>query len=90
MSKNQEHIMFTMGDDFNYQIASQNFNNMDKLIKHMNEKSDETGIHVLYSTPSCYIKELNDDALTWPSKTDDFFPYASSKLVRINKIKLFH
>merc|ERR1719219_2062209 len=35
-------------------------------------------INALYSTPSCYLKALNDDKRqTWPSKVDDFFPYAS-------------
>jgi lysosomal alpha-mannosidase len=31
----------------------------------------------LYSTPSCYLKALHDLNVAWPSKTDDFFPYAS-------------
>ena len=54
--KDQEHIMFTMGDDFTYQNARQNFKNMDKLIKYMNERTEETGIHVMYSTPACYLQ----------------------------------
>uniref|UniRef100_A0A671T5G0 Alpha-mannosidase n=1 Tax=Sinocyclocheilus anshuiensis TaxID=1608454 RepID=A0A671T5G0_9TELE len=33
-------------------------------------------VNVLYSTPSCYLQELNLANLTWPLKTDDFFPYA--------------
>ena len=56
--KDQEHIMFTMGDDFTYQNARQNYKNMDKLIKHMNEKSEETGIHLMYSTPACYLQVI--------------------------------
>lgn len=31
----------------------------------------------LYSTPACYLKALHDANETWPTKTDDFFPYAS-------------
>lgn len=35
----------------------------------------------MYSTPSCYIKAVHDEAQTmaleWQVKTDDFFPYAS-------------
>ena len=48
--------MFTMGDDFTYQNARQNFKNMDKLIKYMNSRTEETGIHVMYSTPACYLE----------------------------------
>jgi lysosomal alpha-mannosidase len=31
----------------------------------------------MYSTPLCYLKSLNDQGLEWPTKNDDFFPYAS-------------
>ena len=74
---NQQHLMFTFGDDFNYQNANQNYKNMDKLIRHMNENSDTHGYHLLYSTPSCYVKALNDAGEVWSTKEDDFFPYAS-------------
>lgn len=33
--------------------------------------------NVFYSSPSCYIKALNEANQHWPVKTDDFFPYAS-------------
>ncbi len=33
-------------------------------------------MNVFYSTPSCYLYALNNANRTWPSKTDDFFPYA--------------
>ena len=68
-------VMFTMGDDFRYQIATQNFQNIDKLIKHVNAKSRESNVRTFYSTPSCYMKAINKADITWPSKTDDFFPY---------------
>eukprot|EP00092_Neocalanus_flemingeri_P041666 GFUD01045381.1.p1 GENE.GFUD01045381.1~~GFUD01045381.1.p1 ORF type:complete len:827 (+),score=232.40 GFUD01045381.1:107-2482(+) len=77
--KDQEHIMFTMGDDFQYQNARMNFKNMDKLIQHMNENSEESGIHVLYSTPSCYLQALQTGSEVYPYKSDDFFPYASGR-----------
>lgn len=32
---------------------------------------------MFYSTPSCYLKSLHNSNNTWPTKTDDFFPYAS-------------
>ena len=56
---------------------------MDKLIKYVNARTHETGIEILYSTPSCYLKGLYDDLILnypdfkWTEKTDDFFPYAS-------------
>ena len=56
--KDQEHIMFTMGDDFQYQNARMNYKNIDKIIKHMNAKTEETGIHLLYSTPDCYLSVI--------------------------------
>lgn len=77
--KNQNHIMFTMGDDFHFQNAKQYFKNMDKLIKHMNARTQETGLHLQYSTPSCYLKALREGSEQYPVKTDDFFPYASGQ-----------
>ena len=68
-------IMLTMGMDFNYANAHIWFSNMDKLIRLVNANSSQ--IHVLYSTPSCYLKALNEAQLTWPTKNDDFFPYAN-------------
>lgn len=36
-------------------------------------------VNVMYSTPSIYMKYLNDDNdVTWSTKSDDFFPYADS------------
>ncbi len=34
-------------------------------------------INIIYSTPSCYLKSLNDANLEWSTKQVDFFPYAS-------------
>lgn len=36
-----------------------------------------SAVNVIYSTPSCYLKAVNDKKLQWPTKNDDFFPYAS-------------
>ncbi|KAK8768601.1 hypothetical protein V5799_014933, partial [Amblyomma americanum] len=70
-------IPVTMGNDFNYQSAGHWFSNLDKLIHHANLVSDKTKVHLLYSTPSCYLKALHQSQTSWPTKTDDFFPYAS-------------
>lgn len=34
-------------------------------------------MNLFYSTPSCYLKSLHEANITWPTKSDDFFPYAS-------------
>ncbi|KAJ9579723.1 hypothetical protein L9F63_004649, partial [Diploptera punctata] len=68
-------IILTMGGDFTYQDSNKWFKNMDKLIKYVNEA--DQGINVFYSTPSCYIKAVNDMGYTYSKKKDDFFPYAS-------------
>lgn len=72
-----KNVMFPMGTDFQFQGAHSWFKNIDKLIKHVNENSEKYGVRVFYSTPSCYAKALQESNLTWTSKTDDYFPYAS-------------
>ena len=85
------HIFWTMGSDFQFTNANVNFKNIDKIMKYVNDRwksphnynisaneAQLTPINALYSTPSCYLKALNDDKTqTWPTKSDDFFPYAS-------------
>ncbi|KAJ3663686.1 hypothetical protein Zmor_007917 [Zophobas morio] len=71
-------ILIPMGQDFGYQKADKNFDNIDKLIKGF--KDDDT-YNVIYSTPSCYIQAVKDEVeknkIELTVKTDDFFPYAS-------------
>ncbi|CAN6299833.1 unnamed protein product [Urochloa humidicola] len=69
------HIMWTMGDDFNYQYAESWFRDMDKLIKHVNKDGQ---VHALYSTPSIYTDAKHASDESWPVKYDDYFPYADS------------
>ncbi|KAL6029892.1 hypothetical protein STEG23_036788 [Scotinomys teguina] len=71
------HTVMTMGSDFHYEDANMWFENMDKLIHLVNKQQAEgSKVHVLYSTPTCYLWELNKANLTWSVKEDDFFPYA--------------
>ncbi|CAI0418451.1 unnamed protein product [Linum tenue] len=67
------HIMWTMGDDFQYQFAESWFRQMDKFIKYVNKDGE---INALYSTPSIYTDAKNAANGSWPLKTDDYFPYA--------------
>ncbi|KAF0929308.1 hypothetical protein E2562_019891 [Oryza meyeriana var. granulata] len=69
------HIMWTMGDDFNYQYAESWFRNMDKLIHYVNK---DGRVHALYSTPSIYTDAKHASNESWPLKYDDYFPYADS------------
>ncbi|XP_006900896.1 PREDICTED: lysosomal alpha-mannosidase [Elephantulus edwardii] len=72
------HTIMTMGSDFQYENANMWFKNLDKLIHLVNSQQQANGsqVHVLYSTPACYLWELNKANLTWSVKQDDFFPYA--------------
>ncbi|KAJ4714169.1 Alpha-mannosidase [Melia azedarach] len=67
------HIMWTMGDDFQYQYAESWFKQMDKLIHHVNK---DGRVNALYSTPSLYTDAKNAANGSWPLKTLDYFPYA--------------
>ncbi|RXG58374.1 Lysosomal alpha-mannosidase [Armadillidium vulgare] len=71
-------VFVTMGADFQYVYAGSWYKNLDKLIKYVNElQSNGSNINLVYSTPSCYLDALYNENTTWPTKSDDFFPYAS-------------
>ncbi|KAF5279397.1 hypothetical protein FQA39_LY05507 [Lamprigera yunnana] len=75
-------VLVTMGEDFTYQDANKWFKNLDKLIHYGNRlQANGSKYHLLYSTPSCYLKAVYDEShkknIKYPVKTDDFFPYAS-------------
>lgn len=56
----------TMGSDFQYENANIWFKNLDKLIRLVNaQQSNGSRVNVLYSTPACYLWELNKANLTW-------------------------
>ena len=49
-----------------------------EILRYANERQiNGSRFNLLYSTPSCYVKALNDLKKSWPVKTDDFFPYGS-------------
>ncbi|CAF4294608.1 unnamed protein product, partial [Didymodactylos carnosus] len=76
------HIIMTMGGDFYGQNAHENFKNLDKLIHYVNlQQENGSVVNVFYSTPSCYLYALNKAGKKWSTKTDDFFPYASTPFV---------
>lgn len=68
------HVMFTMGSDFHYEAAMGWFENLDRIIRYVNE---DGRVHALYSTPELYVEaKAQEQGVAWPLKTDDFFPYA--------------
>lgn len=67
------HVMWTMGDDFDYEYAHTWFKQMDKLIHYVNK---DGRVNTFYSTPSIYVDMKEAANVTWPLKLDDFFPYA--------------
>ncbi|XP_076348984.1 lysosomal alpha-mannosidase-like [Tachypleus tridentatus] len=72
------HLIMTMGGDFQYQSAHSWYKNLDKLVAHVNSRQKNgSNVNLFYSTPSCYLHALNQANKTWPTKSDDFFPYAS-------------
>ncbi|CAF1413328.1 unnamed protein product [Adineta ricciae] len=76
------HIIMTMGGDFFAENAHRNFKNLDKLIHYVNlQQENGSDVNVFYSTPSCYLYALNKAGKKWSTKTDDFFPYASTPFV---------
>lgn len=77
-SNDTGHIVMTMGRDFYYQVAEMWMLNLDKLIRYVNKRQESgSKVNLLYSTPSCYLEALHNANLTWTTKSDDFFPYAS-------------
>ena len=51
------------------------YKNIDKLINYINNKPDYN-MKIIYSTPGQYIQSLQKENNTYPTKKDDFFPYA--------------
>ena len=72
------HTIITMGMDFYFRDATKWFTNLDKLIQTVNSMEREEGVHMFYSSPTCYLKSLHDMRRRWPTKLDDFFPYADA------------
>ncbi|CAK9296984.1 unnamed protein product [Gordionus sp. m RMFG-2023] len=65
-SKNYDtnHLLVTMGNDFNYQAADNWYKNLDKLIKYVNKQRSlpkfSLKFNLIYSTPGCYLYALHN------------------------------
>ena len=62
------------GGDFCFMNAKMYFGSIDKLIPYFNAKYPD--VTIFYSTPSNYVDAISQADVLWPTKYDDFFPYA--------------
>jgi len=69
-------VFCLFGSDFEYKAAAWNYKNMDAMIDYMNANHGDR-YFFKYSTPSDYIAAVKGADVTWPTKYDDMFPYAS-------------
>jgi hypothetical protein len=67
-------VLLLFGMDFNYMNAFQNYENMERMMAYMNENF-KGKYHFKYSTPGNYIDAINAKNHTWPTKSQDLFPY---------------
>jgi lysosomal alpha-mannosidase len=68
------HIMYSMGGDFQFINAHEQFKNIEKMIAYVNARYPN--VTLLYSTPGQYIDSLYNANISWPTRYDDMFPYA--------------
>lgn len=73
------HTLVTMGMDFHYRDANKWYTNLDMLVDEIQSNQQKYKINLVYSTPSCYLKNIHKQShVSWPVKLDDFFPYADA------------
>ena len=71
---NTNHVLVTMGDDFNYHNGAHNwFTNMDKLVNEVNARHKD--VDLFYSTPNCYFYSLNSERKTFSERSVDYLTY---------------
>jgi hypothetical protein len=60
-------LFFVFGDDFKYMNAPWMYDNLDNMIKYMNENFGDKYL-LRYSTPSDYIDAIKKHNVEWPTK----------------------
>ncbi|CAG2101230.1 unnamed protein product [Medioppia subpectinata] len=70
---NTNHVLVTMGDDFKYRTANNWFENMDKMINEA--KANYPDVNLFYSSPDCYVKEVNGLNRTFDDRNVDYLSY---------------
>ncbi|CAD8098565.1 unnamed protein product [Paramecium sonneborni] len=69
-------LMHTLGTDFGWSNAPMYYKNIDRLIKYINGNKQKYNMQIMYSTPTQYVQAINQLNLQYPTKVDDFMPYA--------------
>lgn len=76
------HLLVPFGDDFKFKSADRQFQNMDRLIDHINglaSGQQYRGMRIRYSTLTDYFEAVSGAQEKFPVLTGDFFPYADNE-----------
>jgi len=68
------HILVPMGCDFAYQNARNEFNAVQQMVDYINEHNS-ANMKLIFSTPSDYVKAVEQEKITWPVRYEDAMPY---------------
>lgn len=72
------------GCDKQFYNSSIQFNNMDPLMKYINQNSKEFGVTVRYATLGEYFQAIYQSNLIWePRGSPDFLPYSTGEDVHL-------
>ena len=72
------HLLVPFGDDFKFRNAELQFSNMGRLVRHIQEHSQEMGVWAQFSTLSDYFAAAHSEG-QFPSLQGDFMPYADNE-----------
>ncbi|XP_060887004.1 epididymis-specific alpha-mannosidase [Labrus mixtus] len=73
-----KHVLWPWGCDKQFYNSSVQFNNMDPLMKYINQNSKEFGVTVQYATLSEYFKAIYQSNQVWDLRgSEDFLPYST-------------
>ncbi|UJR27289.1 hypothetical protein I4U23_008584 [Adineta vaga] len=77
---NSKNIAVIYGGDFEYEDATQYFQNIDAMISTINNLQNRTNekfkYNVHYSTPTCFVHAISKEKRSWPVREGDFLSYA--------------
>ncbi|XP_077497608.1 lysosomal alpha-mannosidase-like [Amblyomma americanum] len=73
-------VSMMSGGDLTFVAADWRFQKQDSVIEQANKMSpankEGPPVHVVHSTPACYVEALHEAIRSWPSFTGDLLPYA--------------
>lgn len=73
-------VLVFQGCDKQFYNSSVQFNNMDPLMKYINQNSKEFGVTVQYATLSEYFQAIYQSNLVWEARgSEDFLPYSTGE-----------